>query len=182
MQQYITEITQSRVGEIISSMSNEFPPWYVEDYSQYRNCYSHIFDIYKGYESRDVFLPGKISELAHKTDIEVINCPFYEIYGTEKIVKAVISDAGVLKRNAIRTEIDAPYTTSDAYKIFLCEDVELGLWHFTRESLTETGQKIFSHKISYKMPTGILTKDKNYFYSYDSKYIVLATLELSPKK
>lgn len=173
---------QSRVEEIKKSMSNEFPPRYVEDYSQYHNCYSHIYDIHKGYESRDVFLPGRISEYAQKTDSEVISCPFFEVYGTEKIVKAVISDAETLRRNAIRTEMDAPYTTSDAYKIFLCEDVELGLWHFARESCTEIGQKIFSHKMSYKMPTSILTRDKNYFYSYDSKYIVLATLELSPKK
>ncbi|MCI8654462.1 MAG: hypothetical protein HFJ48_01090 [Clostridia bacterium] len=184
MQEYIEEFITDKMLEIVEKVRrgipNEFPPWYVEDYSSCHNCYSHALNICN--DGPSIYLPGVITKFAQRADYEIIGCPFWKVYGTERILRAVIIDAEILNRKAVITEMDAPYTTSDAYKIFLCKDEEIGLWHFARESIAEGGKKVFTHKQSWTMPTGILIRDNDYLYSYDSKYLVLATLELSKLK
>lgn len=176
------ELMAERIKEIKESMSNEFPPSYENDCSELRNCYSTALGIYKGYVSRDVYVPGRISEYAQKEEVDIIACPFMDMYDIEQIVKSTISDADVLGRNAVRTEVDAPYTTAEAYKIFICKDIDTGLWHFARESVFESGDIIITHKPGYRAPSGILIREGNHLYCDYGKYIILATLELSKKQ
>lgn len=182
MKDYITEVLSKRVKEIADSRTHQFPPWYEEDTSEFRNCYAHALDIHVEYRSRNIFLPGRMSEYVNKERAEVIQCPFIEIYSINKIIDADISDANVIGINAVETEADAPYTTSDAYKIFLCEDVELGLWHFTRESRAKNGDLIITHKQGYRTPSSILKRKGDYFLVGEYGYKILATLELSERK
>lgn len=182
MYEYIKKMMLNKVEEIRKSMTNNFPPQYKPDHSEYHNCYSHAFDIDMEFRSRDIYVPGMISMCAQKTEIDVIEKPFLEVYKMEKILKSIISDADVLGRNALITNHDT-LCTLDSYKIFLCEDEETGLWHFARESVTTEGQRILTHKESYRSPTSILIRKGNKLYTCcNNKYNILSTLELSPKK
>jgi hypothetical protein len=181
MRDYIAEVLSNRVQEVTDSRTHQFPPWYERDASEWRNCYAHAFDIHVEDRSRNVFIPGMMSEYMQKEGISVIQCPFIDIYSVNQIIEAVISDANVMEIDAVETEMDAPYKTSNSYKIFLCEDTELGLWHFARESRDEIGNIIITHKGSYKLPSGILIREGDYFVGAYYRYKVLATLELSEK-
>ena len=171
------------INQLRKSRTQEYPPRYRYDKSQLRNCYAHALDI--GMEDpmeRNIFIPGMIATLAKEKDVVIIERPFIYNYKKEQIINSIKADCKTLGILAEETELNSPYKKPKSYKIILCEDDLNGAWHFARETLSEVGEKIWTHKVSWRYPTSkVKIKGNLVSVPYSCKeYEIRAVLELSP--
>lgn len=190
--------------EIKKSLGNDFPPRFIKhDNSRFRNCYSHALNLW--FESPEtgkglIYVPGCITALAQNSDMmredgeEIVRNLLSEpktftCYDVDLLIKLIKRDCDNLGLVASLSSLEKP-SKENSYKIILCAKHNLKHgWHMLRESISEDGKRIWTHKLGFDKPASqveLVFAKKNSIYlpnilSGTTEYFIKAVLEISKK-